>query len=40
MQHAITIGDLVRWGLVASGVAIVLFVIFYIIAAFGRGMSR
>ena len=40
MQHAITIGDLVWWGIGAAGVAAILGVIVYILAAFGRGMSR
>jgi hypothetical protein len=40
MQHAITIGDLVWWGVGVGGVVAVLAVVFYFVAAFGRGMSR
>ena len=40
MDHAITIGDLVWWSLAVGGVVAVLAILFYFIAAFGRGMSR
>jgi hypothetical protein len=40
MQHAITIGDLVWWGLVAGGVTLVVAILVYFLAAFGKGMSQ
>ena len=40
MDHAITIGDLVWWGVCAGGVLLVLSIAYYFLAAFGRGMSR
>lgn len=40
MQHAITIGDLVWWSVAVGGIAAILAIAIYILAAFGRGMSR
>ena len=40
MQHAITIGDLVVGGLAVAGTAVIVGALLYVIAAFGRGMSR
>ena len=40
MQHIITIGDLVWWGLVAGGVVAVIAIILGIISAIGSGFSR
>jgi hypothetical protein len=40
MEHAITIGDILKWGLGIGVGVLVLGVICYFLAAFGRGMSR
>lgn len=40
MQHAITIGDLVWWGLAVLGVMAVLGIIGYVISVIGAGFSR
>jgi hypothetical protein len=40
MEHAITIGDLVKWVLIGGGVAAVVGIALYFLAAFGRGMSQ
>lgn len=40
MQHAITIGDVVKWAMIIGGIGAIFSVIIYVVAAFGRGMSR
>ncbi len=40
MDHVITIGDVLRWSLVAGGIFAVVGFLLWLMAAFGRGMSR
>lgn len=40
MDHAITIGDVVHWSLIAGGIIAVIGVLLWLIAAYGHGMSQ
>jgi hypothetical protein len=40
MQHAITVGDLVKWCLIGGGIVAVLFILGAILSAIGSGFSR
>lgn len=40
MDHAITIGDLLKWALICGGIVGVVGFLLYLISALGSGMSR
>ena len=40
MNHVITIGDIVHWGLAVAAVVVIISVLLYVLSVFGAGMSR